>query len=234
MQFWLGMPPVFVDKHPYRPYVEAVRGAGGDVPVLSVLGRLTSVAEAEAAIARPGVCDMVGAARALIAEPDLVRNARDGQGGAQPHLHRLQLLHGGDWLGAHGCSINPASYRERLWGVRTFEQPARDRRRRWSSSAAGPAGSRRRGSRRSRATTSSCSRRATRSAAALARLGDACRAASGSRRPSTGGRASSRRLGVDVRLGVEATAEAVLAETPRRGDRRDRRALLAARAAAAS
>jgi len=120
-QLWLGMPPVFVDKHPYKPYVEAMRGAVGDVPVLSVLGRLTSVAEAEWALAT-GICDMVGAARALIAEPDLVRNARDGN----EELSRtciacnycLEALAVGD----AGCSINPASYRERIWGGRTFEE----------------------------------------------------------------------------------------------------------------
>ena len=67
-QFYLGMPSVFVEPHVYRPYVAAVRGAAGRIPVLSVLGRLTSVADGEAAI-ESGVCDMVGAARALIAEP---------------------------------------------------------------------------------------------------------------------------------------------------------------------
>ncbi|RYD89895.1 MAG: hypothetical protein EOP50_16825, partial [Sphingobacteriales bacterium] len=77
-QFWLGMPSVFVEPHPYRPYVEAVRAAAGDVPVLSVFGRLNSVADAEAMIGS-GICDMVGAARALIAEPDLVRNAYEGR-----------------------------------------------------------------------------------------------------------------------------------------------------------
>ncbi|GIX31006.1 MAG: hypothetical protein KatS3mg124_1478 [Porticoccaceae bacterium] len=58
-QYHLGMPPVFV-------------------PVMSVLGRITSAAEAEGALAE-GVCDLVGAARGLIAEPDLVGNAREGK-----------------------------------------------------------------------------------------------------------------------------------------------------------
>jgi 2,4-dienoyl-CoA reductase-like NADH-dependent reductase (Old Yellow Enzyme family) len=46
--------------------------------VLSVLGRLTSMADAEAAIAS-GLCDMTGAARTLIAEPDFVGNAFRGE-----------------------------------------------------------------------------------------------------------------------------------------------------------
>src|SRR5690606_15395410 len=80
-QFHLGMPSVFIEPHVYKPYVQAIRKAAGKVPVLSVLGRLTSVADGEAAL-EAGVCDMVGAARALIAEPNLVKNAYEG------HEHR--------------------------------------------------------------------------------------------------------------------------------------------------
>jgi 2,4-dienoyl-CoA reductase-like NADH-dependent reductase (Old Yellow Enzyme family) len=118
-QLHLGMPPVFLQPHVYRSYVEAVRAAAGDVPVLSVLGRLTSMADGEAAIAT-GVCDMVGAARALIAEPQFVKNAYEGM------EERSRTCIACNWClaamseGAQGCSINPASYRERLWGVDTF------------------------------------------------------------------------------------------------------------------
>jgi 2,4-dienoyl-CoA reductase-like NADH-dependent reductase (Old Yellow Enzyme family) len=123
-QFYMGMPSVFVEPHVYRPYVEAVRGAAGDVPVLSVLGRLTSVADGEAAVAS-GVCDMVGAARALIAEPELVRNAFEGK------EERSRTCIACNWCqfamadGAQSCAINPASYRERLWGTDSFDAAAR-------------------------------------------------------------------------------------------------------------
>jgi 2,4-dienoyl-CoA reductase-like NADH-dependent reductase (Old Yellow Enzyme family) len=123
-QLHLGMPPVFVDRQVYRPYVEAVRDAAGDVPVLSVLGRLTTIAEAEAAL-EAGVCDMAGAARALIAEPDLVRNAREG------NEVRSRTCIACNWCmesrihGAAGCAINPASYRERTWGVDTLTRAER-------------------------------------------------------------------------------------------------------------
>jgi 2,4-dienoyl-CoA reductase-like NADH-dependent reductase (Old Yellow Enzyme family) len=126
-QFYLGMPPVYLEPHVYRPYVEAVRGAAGHVPVLSVLGRLTSVADGEAAIAA-GVCDMVGAARALIAEPELVKNAYEGR------EERSRICIACNWCvaaiadGAQGCTINPASYRERLWGVDTFGRAPKQRR----------------------------------------------------------------------------------------------------------
>lgn len=114
-QFHLGMPSGFVPPHVYEPYVVAMRAVTGSVPVLSVLGRVTTVAEAETAIA-DGVCDLVGAARALIAEPDLVRNSRDGL----EHLNRTCIAC--NWCmaafprGAAGCTINPVSYRERQWG----------------------------------------------------------------------------------------------------------------------
>ncbi len=120
----LGMPPVLVEPHVYKPYVEAVRGATKDVPVLSVLGRMTSVADAEAIVAS-GLCDMVGAARALIAEPQLVKHAYEG------HEERSRTCIACNWClealsrGSAGCSINPASYRERLWGVDTITPATR-------------------------------------------------------------------------------------------------------------
>src|SRR5262249_48933554 len=56
-QFHFGMPSSFVQPHLYRPYVEKVRGAAGSVPVLSVIGRMTSMADAEAML-EAGVCDV--------------------------------------------------------------------------------------------------------------------------------------------------------------------------------
>lgn len=123
-QLYLGMPPVFVAPQVYRPYVEAVRGAASDVPVLSVLGRTTSMADAEAAIAA-GICDMVGAARALIAEPEFVQNARNGKEDQSRTCIACNWCLSALGDGAQGCSINPASYRERLWGAGTFAPAAR-------------------------------------------------------------------------------------------------------------
>lgn len=118
-QFHHGMPTGFERKQYYRAFVEQVGKAAGKVPVLSVLGNITDMADAEAAIAA-GVCDVVGSARQLIAEPRFVQNAREGK----EALNRTCIAcnwctaAGGD--GAQGCSINPASYRERLWGVESF------------------------------------------------------------------------------------------------------------------
>ena len=115
-QLHFGMPPVFVPPQLYRPYVEKIRSAAGAVPVLSVLGRVTSVAEAEAAL-ESGVVDMIGATRALIAEPELVKNAFYGrEERSRTCIACNWCLMAGQEGGAQGCTINPASFRERLWG----------------------------------------------------------------------------------------------------------------------
>jgi 2,4-dienoyl-CoA reductase-like NADH-dependent reductase (Old Yellow Enzyme family)/pyruvate/2-oxoglutarate dehydrogenase complex dihydrolipoamide dehydrogenase (E3) component len=95
------------------------------VAVISSLGRVTNLADAERMLAE-GVVDMVGAARGLIAEPELVRHAREG------HEERSRTCIGTNYCiaavqhsGAFGCSINPASGRERRWGTTTFTPPAR-------------------------------------------------------------------------------------------------------------
>jgi 2,4-dienoyl-CoA reductase-like NADH-dependent reductase (Old Yellow Enzyme family)/thioredoxin reductase len=117
-QFHHGMPTGFEPAQYYRPFVEAVRSASS-VPVLSVLGNITRMADAEAAL-EAGVCDVIGSARQLIAEPAFVRHAWDGE----EHLDRTCIAcnwctaAGGD--GAQGCTINPASYREKLWGEASF------------------------------------------------------------------------------------------------------------------
>jgi 2,4-dienoyl-CoA reductase-like NADH-dependent reductase (Old Yellow Enzyme family)/thioredoxin reductase len=136
-QYNLGMPSVFVTPHLYRPYVEAVRKAAGAVPVLSTLSRLTSMADGEALITA-GVCDMVGAVRALIAEPELVNNARDGQEDRSRTCIACNWCKAARTEGAQGCAINPSSYRERRWGVGTIA-PA-PRRAKVVIAGGGPAG----------------------------------------------------------------------------------------------
>lgn len=124
LQLRYGMPSVFVEEHFYKPYVEKVRGAAGKVPVLSVLGRVTRMADAEAAVAA-GVCDAVGSARELIAEPQFVKHAREGTEDLARTCIACNWCMGGMAIGAFGCAINPASYRERNWGVDSFAPAAR-------------------------------------------------------------------------------------------------------------
>ncbi len=122
-QFHHGMPTGFERKQYYRPFVERVRGAAGSVPVLSVLGNITDMADAEAAIAA-GVCDVAGSARQLIAEPRFVQNARDGREDRNRTCIACNWCTAAGGEGAQGCSINPASYRERLWGEASFAPAA--------------------------------------------------------------------------------------------------------------
>jgi len=122
-QFHHGMPTAFSERQFYRPWVEKVRDAAGSVPVLSVLGRITDMADAEAAIAS-GVIDMAGAARQLIAEPQFVQNARSGEEGLSRTCIACNWCTAAGGDGAQGCSINPASYRERLWGADSFAPAA--------------------------------------------------------------------------------------------------------------
>ena len=63
---------------------------------------------------------MVGATRALIAEPQLVQNAFAGKEDESRKCIACNWCVNTVRTGAHGCAINPASYRERLWGVDTF------------------------------------------------------------------------------------------------------------------
>ncbi len=126
-QFHHGMPTGFLDKQFYRPYVEAVREAAGDIPVLSVLGRVTDMAEAEEAIAS-GTVDVAGAARQLIAEPQFVSNARHGREAQSRSCIACNWCTAALGDGAQCCTINPASYRERLWGVESFSPAAQAKR----------------------------------------------------------------------------------------------------------
>ena len=114
LQLEYGMPTIFMPEHVYTPYVQRVRQAAGRVPVLSVLGRVTRMADAEAAIAS-GLCEMVGSARELIAEPGFVRYARNSTEELGRTCIACNWCLGGMSDGAFGCTINPASYRERLW-----------------------------------------------------------------------------------------------------------------------
>ena len=124
LQLKYGMPSVLVEKHFYQSYVEKVRTAAGNLPVLSVLGRVTEMTHAEEVIAS-GLCDLVGSARQLIAEPQFVKHAREGT----EHLGRTciacQYCLSGMADGAFGCAINPASYRERIWGTDSWSKAAK-------------------------------------------------------------------------------------------------------------
>lgn len=121
-QFPLGMPSYLLPKHLYESFVAALKEAAGPVPVLSVLGRVTTIQEAEDAIAA-GVADLVGATRGLMAEPNLVKNALEGREEDSRTCIACNICMSGMGKGMFTCAINPATGRERRWGSASF-QPA--------------------------------------------------------------------------------------------------------------
>jgi len=120
----LALPTYFTEPLYYKKYVAAVRASAASIPALSVLTRVTSVADAERVIAE-GVVDMVGAARGLIAEPELVKNAREGHEDRSRICIAANMCRNANFVnGGWGCAINPGTGREQRWGVATWKPAA--------------------------------------------------------------------------------------------------------------
>ena len=116
-QFPLAIPSYLLPQDIYKSSIVAVRDAAGDVPVLSVIGRITSIAEAEELIAS-GVVNMVGSIRGLMTEPNLVRHAAEGQEDDSRTCLACNLcmrIHSVHF--AFGCAINPETGREKAWST---------------------------------------------------------------------------------------------------------------------
>ncbi len=210
-QFWIGMPGVFVEEHVYKSYAEAVRDAAGKVPVMCVMGRITQMADAEAAIAS-GAFDMVGAARALIAEPEFVNLARFGR-----EVEGRTCI-ACNWClqslldeGSQTCTVNPTAWRERFWDP--FETPLAPEAKKVVIVGGGPGGL-------EAAVTAKRRGHDVILIEARQRLGGALALWAELPGREFFGKAIDWwatelvRLGVEVRLGAEATAQTVLAEKP--------------------
>jgi 2,4-dienoyl-CoA reductase-like NADH-dependent reductase (Old Yellow Enzyme family)/thioredoxin reductase len=117
-QMYLGFPNYLLPKQIYRPYIEGFREAAGGIPVMSVLGRVNSIAEVEEAL-EAGVVDLVGTARGLIAEPKLLRNALEGRESDSRSCIHCNLCLTDAIRGNWGCAINPETAREKRWGTYT-------------------------------------------------------------------------------------------------------------------
>jgi 2,4-dienoyl-CoA reductase-like NADH-dependent reductase (Old Yellow Enzyme family)/thioredoxin reductase len=107
--------------------VKAVSAAARPLVVLAAPGRLTSLADAERMLAS-GVVDLVGAVRGLIAEPELVKNAREGKASRNRICIAANHCTGGTGIplgGSFGCAINAAAGREERWGVKHQERAPR-------------------------------------------------------------------------------------------------------------
>ncbi len=114
------VPPLEVNARECRELRES--GALDGVVVMSCARRVTSVAQAEQLIA-DGTMDMVGAVRGLIAEPEMVKNAREGREDRSRVCVACNQQYGAPGTGIRGagftCVLNPAAGRERRWGART-------------------------------------------------------------------------------------------------------------------
>lgn len=122
-QFPLGMPNYQIPKFSNEGFAANVREATSAV-VFCALGRATTVADAERAL-QAGSTDMVGIARGLIAEPRLVANAREGKESASRTCIACNYCMDAFPAGSFGCAINPATARERRWGVDRIEPSAK-------------------------------------------------------------------------------------------------------------
>jgi 2,4-dienoyl-CoA reductase-like NADH-dependent reductase (Old Yellow Enzyme family)/pyruvate/2-oxoglutarate dehydrogenase complex dihydrolipoamide dehydrogenase (E3) component len=118
----------FMDPLHIVSFVAHVRNAvKGRVVVMAPPGRLTTLAQAEKLIAE-GTVDMVGAVREFIAEPELIKNALEGREDRNRTctacnfcVGRREMGRGSSW----GCTINPATGREKRWGVRNLRPAPR-------------------------------------------------------------------------------------------------------------
>jgi 2,4-dienoyl-CoA reductase-like NADH-dependent reductase (Old Yellow Enzyme family) len=206
------VPPLEQNARECRELRES--GALDGVVVMSCARRVTSVAQAEQLIA-DGAMDMVGAVRGLIAEPELIKNAREGHEERSRVCVACNQQQGAGRIGQGGagftCVLNPAAGRERRWGARTYTpvpHPVR-----LIVVGAGPAGLEAARVAATRGNEVMVLERAERVGGQLLTWG---------RLPGRGvfedavswWRGRLDELGVDVHTGVEATAETVLAERP--------------------
>ena len=89
---------------------------GGEVPII-VTGRIRTVPQA-AAVMHSGAADLVGMIRAQIADPDIVRKSRAG---AFAEVRHCVGANQGCWrrvnaVGSISCTVNPLTGREAQWG----------------------------------------------------------------------------------------------------------------------
>nr|BFF09246.1 hypothetical protein GCM10025699_05490 [Microbacterium flavescens] len=125
-----------------RDDVAAVKAANPDVPVFGV-GAARSVEEAEEVLTS-GIADMVALTRAQIADPDLglKLTSTDAQAAGRGIRHCIRLNQGCLGRGDRGlpmsCTVNPLAGRERERGDRPHAEVAQ----RWTVIGGGPAGMR--------------------------------------------------------------------------------------------
>jgi 2,4-dienoyl-CoA reductase-like NADH-dependent reductase (Old Yellow Enzyme family) len=104
--------------------VNAIADSAGSMAKIAVPGRVTRVAEMEDILAE-SVLDMVGAVRGLIAEPNLVRNALEGDEERSRTCIASNHCLESAGQGGFGCGINAEAGKEERWGTRTHGKASR-------------------------------------------------------------------------------------------------------------
>lgn len=104
----------FFEKHHNAHRVAEVRDAAGSLPILATPGRVTDVADIEELLAN-NVADMIGAVRGLIAEPDMLKNAREGRESQSRKCIAANHCLDAGMLAGFGCAINPEAGKEVRW-----------------------------------------------------------------------------------------------------------------------
>ncbi|MBI2964427.1 MAG: FAD-dependent oxidoreductase [Deltaproteobacteria bacterium] len=119
--YHIGIGPMYVAPHYNLLAAAPIKAALEKLPLLCTPGRLATPQEAERVLA-DGQADMVGVARALIADPEWLLKAQQGRAeDIRACTYTNQYCLGRLFRGRPiGCIQNPATGREREWGVGTL------------------------------------------------------------------------------------------------------------------
>jgi mycofactocin system FadH/OYE family oxidoreductase 2 len=127
--YHIGIGPMYVAPHYNLMVAAPVKAALKKLPMLCAPGRLGTPQEAEQVLA-DGQADMVGVARALIADPEWLLKTQQGRAEDIRHCtytNQQCLAHIFRGIPI-GCIQNPATGREKEWGVGTLTQASRKKR----------------------------------------------------------------------------------------------------------
>jgi len=121
--YHIGIGPMYVAPHYNLLAAAPIKAALKKLPLLCAPGRLGTPQEAEQVLA-DGQADMVGVARALIADPEWLLKVQQGRAEDIRHCtytnqYCLARLFRGIPI---GCIQNPATGREKEWGIGTLTQ----------------------------------------------------------------------------------------------------------------
>ena len=115
--FWMEIPPAAVPQLVFNDLNAALKRAT-PIPVVA-FGRIKNPVDAEG-ILQQGDADLIGMARQLIADPELPNKVRDGRlGEVRPCIAGNVCLHQIDQRDPVRCALNPAAGQERRLGALT-------------------------------------------------------------------------------------------------------------------